>query len=77
MVPFTFEMQWKIFKSIEYSTPIFVSQITLMQPWPEQLNRLKVMVKPFDILVRITYAFSQSKSYKWHEKDRITFACIF
>ena len=48
---FLFELSIDSYSHIAVSTPIFISEIALLQPWPSQENQLKVITRPFDLTV--------------------------
>ena len=48
---YAFEMNMENFKHMDFSTPLFISDIVLLQRWPNEQSRLGVIAKPFDLMV--------------------------
>ena len=53
MAFFFFEMQMHYLNFMEFSIPIYIMDIILLQPWPDKENRLTILIRPFDLMVRL------------------------
>ena len=49
--PFLFDVKPRNFQHLAKTYPMYITPVTLLQPWPNQESRLKVVIKPFDITV--------------------------
>lgn len=60
--------------------PIYVGGITLLQPWPAEESRLRVLIRPFDGMVNnySIFRFSQStfQNVKNTKNESFTFSMI-
>ena len=49
MIPFMFEMSHESAEHMQLMLyPMYISGVSILQPWPAEESRLKVVVRPFD-----------------------------
>lgn len=58
MATFLFEMESNRQQYMDVSTPVHISEISLLQAWPAEENRLSVLIRPFDFTVKTCRWFS-------------------
>jgi len=56
IVPYLFDQEFNNLKHMELSATMWIDPIAILQPWPEEENRLHVLTRPFQLTVfRIIY----------------------
>jgi len=51
VVPFLFDQELNTLKHMELATTVWIEPLALMQPYPEEKNRLYVAIQPFQWMV--------------------------
>jgi len=51
IVPFMFYQEETNLKHMQLTTTIWIDPVAVMQPWPEEENRIHVATRPFQLMV--------------------------
>ena len=51
IIPYVFYQELNNLKHMELTTTVWIDPLAIMQPYPEQQNRLHVPIKPFQFMV--------------------------
>ena len=63
IVPYLFDQEFNNLKHMELSATMWIDPIAILQPWPEEENRLHVATRPFQLTVcKIIYKLNQRES---------------
>jgi len=52
LVPYVFYQELNNLKHMELTATVWIDPEAIMQPWPEEENRLRVAIKPFQLMVK-------------------------
>ena len=51
IVPYLFSQEVNDLKHMELTMTVWIDPVAIMQPWPEEENRLHVATRPFQLMV--------------------------
>jgi len=81
IIPYVFYQELNNLKHMELTTTVWIDPLAIMQPYPEEKNRLHVPIKPFQFMVNqsIQYIFTYNYNitmYKYFLNQKFIFYMV-